>query len=554
MKGLVKLTSFNLKYYFKPRFESKKQRNKFILLACLLGFCFITPLIGLVSSIFVFAINAAQVGKVDGLLSVIFTSAQVATIFFGLATYVQIMYFSKDNEIILTLPVDKKAVFLSKLAVVYVSNLLVSTLIILPSVIVTAIALSMNNYAVPLIYYFLMPVAIFILPVLPLLLTSLISFPIMKLISYFKKHPLLGTLVLAVFIVTFIICVYIPIFSMQGGGMGSSVVLPQEIVTKVLSSGNYMYNVNFLSKAMMGINWALNTFIFLIISIGSLGICLVLAHFLYSNSNAMLVEGGGIQKNEKAIKAADKQFSKRKSYVIIELKSILRNTSLSLNSLMSLIMVPIFVFLYNVILSKSFEMGMEGGHSSLFTTAMCSFFSITMLGGTNMVATMCFSREGNNFQLLKTYPISIKEILWAKLRFADIVSLTGTILSGIVFAATTKGNIIDMIMFVITIGLFCICINAFAVSRDLKNPKLNWINVKELTKNNFSSIIPMLISMPAGLVAIVVGTLLISSPLNEYAVSSILWGVLLALAIAYFFIFRFKSMERAQKHFEEIEV
>ena len=118
MNNLWTLTKFNLRYYLKPRFESKKERIRYIALFAVLGVCFLPMIILLGINMYSLAKIAVQARVTDELLSMFFLVTQIMTIVFGVTSYLQVMYFSKDNEFLAPMPVRKNQIFLSKLAVV----------------------------------------------------------------------------------------------------------------------------------------------------------------------------------------------------------------------------------------------------------------------------------------------------------------------------------------------------------------------------------------------------------------------------------------------------
>ena len=195
------LTKFNLHYFLFPRFSNKKDKTKYIIAMVFIGLVFLIPIGGLVAGLYFLVTATQDIEATRNLLSTLFALSQLVTLFFGVSTYLQVMYLAKDKNILATLPVSSAEIFISKIITVTAMELLVESALVLPTTIVTAVALAKIGAELTVWYFVLIPVAIITLPLLVILLISILSFPLMKIYSFFKKHQTLG----AIFIVTLIV-------------------------------------------------------------------------------------------------------------------------------------------------------------------------------------------------------------------------------------------------------------------------------------------------------------------------------------------------------------
>ena len=182
MKQFLTLFKLNFRYYTLPDFSDKKSRKRYIALVLLLGLCFLIPIIGLFATLYATAQLAFAEGGTVEMLSGIFCISQITVLFLSAFSYISSMFFAKDNEIMLNLPVPQVTVFMSKLLVCYVNELLISTVVVLPATVITAIAAAQAGFALGAEFYILIPVAVLLLPLLPMLLLSVVSFPIAVII------------------------------------------------------------------------------------------------------------------------------------------------------------------------------------------------------------------------------------------------------------------------------------------------------------------------------------------------------------------------------------
>ena len=113
------------------------------------------------------------------------------------------------------------------------------------------------------------------------------------------------------------------------------------------------------------------------------------------------------------------------------------------------------------------------------------------------------------------------------------------VLSAVALAFVSGMNVIFVIGFLASALIFGYASNRFCVYRDLKKPNIHWKNIQEIVKNNFSSIVPMLLAFIPGIIsmvgAILVGTLL-SSVLNQYVIALIYTAITLAVSGLYLLI------------------
>ena len=124
------------------------------------------------------------------------------------------MYLSKDNEFLLNLPVKTTEVFIGKIVTVLITQIIISSVILIPALI--SVILGVSNAGLIKIsawFYIIIPIAIVTLPFLPLMLLAILSFPIMKIMTFFKKHPTAGALVSSFLICGIVAAIYIPIYS-----------------------------------------------------------------------------------------------------------------------------------------------------------------------------------------------------------------------------------------------------------------------------------------------------------------------------------------------------
>ena len=568
--NLLTLTKFNLHYFLFPRFATKKDKVRYIVAMSVIGLVFLIPLGGLVAGLY-FLITATQdIEATRNLLSTLFALSQLVTLFFGISTYLQVMYLAKDKNILATLPVSSAEIFISKIITVTAMELLVGTVLVLPTTIVTAVALAKIGAELTVWYFALIPVAIITLPLLVILLISILSFPLMKIYSFMKKHQTIGAIVIVALIVALMLAIYIPLYSQIGNNATASVPLDEfgnpieyteeeiaaqnsamwtEAMKNIGTIGKYSYHTLALSKAMFNESAGLNFLIYLAITLGTFAIGIALSVFLYSSTVQSLEENISIN-----VKGSYESSSLAKSLILRDFKTTTRDMSKFINFLMAYVMGPLMAFIMIFIMNMNSKGADESALATMnmFSKGFALGYTLFMVGGANAAASVGFSLEGKSFSILKTLPVSGTDLFKAKLRILDTFSCISITVCMIIAAIMTKFNVIDIFGFVISAGITVISMNAYCLKRDLKKPKLDWNIIKDITKNNFSTMVPLAVVLPISLVGMGMPFIGLFIP-NQYAASAIIWGVLLAASLIYYFALRHGVYKNVDRMFEEVE-
>ncbi|MGN0771376.1 MAG: hypothetical protein ACI4MI_02195 [Christensenellales bacterium] len=544
------LTKFNLSYYLKPRFENAKDKRKFITMVIILIVVFALPLAMMIYTIYKAAGMAIKMNIVADFISVMLLASQIAVLFLGMMSYLQIMYFGNDNEILMTLPVKSSAIYLSKLVVALFNNLIISTIIILPSLITIAVAFAKEGFSFGAEYYVLIPFALIFIPFLPLLIISILSFPIMKMGSYFKKHPTISALLTAIITVAIVLAIYLPSMMM---GESESEDISASMVSMMSTLGRYFYPTYCFALAMVGNQIAKNLAIFFAITVAALAIGVLTSLFFYKSTLSNISEGGGVESSAKKVKETG-VMPLGKALVMRELKDVMRDQGIAIQTFMMLVLAPAML-LIGIFIGKNSQP--EEGETfciGMFELAMCFFYSCMMIGGMNYMSLIAISRERDQLAISKTLPVTSAQIIKAKLTLSDMTSVLAVVLCAIVFAIFSHTAWYNKIIYAFGVIAIVLPMNSFCIMRDIKAPNLKWSNIKQISKNNMGTLIPMLINVGAGLVIMIVGIVLSFLPMQEWLMSIILWAIVAVAAIIFYFVFRFKKMDKMVEFFDKIEM
>lgn len=441
--------------------------------------------------------------SVDFLYGILFM-VQLIVLFFGSATTINYLYYGKDNALLQSLPVSSGMIFAVKFTLSYLGELIISFFIALPCLIAYGIGVSVAGGSLAWSYYLLSVIGVFLLPVFPLLVISIISVPLMYLVSLMRNRNLGKTLIMALTTVLFLALYFVIIFGSMPVSNGESSELSGGFVAGIRNIAAIgIYNYSFVN-ALLNIDVFLNSIIYLAGLTGIFALGLVLSFLFYAKGISIVAEsasgGRAKRKNKETVFSAS---SFVKSFARKELKTLIGTPALLLSSIMGIILLPAIIIFYGKLGMMSF--GEETVAPAAGFVGFVCFFASIMLSSTNYFSLVGFSMEGKNINILKSLPVSPKDIVKVKLWTAAAFN---TVTAIVVTVACLIAISVDRWIAVCLLPVFLL--NGFASAasglyNDLKNPNYKFVNINELTKNNKKAVKPMLLNMALGLIYFIEG-------------------------------------------------
>lgn len=548
MTAFGALTKRIIKNTFVPNFESDKEKKKFIGILVAIAISFGIPYILILIGAYGLISAAVTEGYLAEMLSTVFLMSQLLTIFFSLFIYINIMFYSKDNEFLFTLPIRTVGVFWAKMIAIALYELILSAITIIPVSIVALVAMANSAVGITAGMVILIIPATVLLPLMAILVIALVSYPIMKIMNYFKKRPILGAILAIVMVAAIYIAIYLPIMlNSNNVAPPSGDVFDEEIVESegdisqiykaILPSltgvGKYSFHTYFLAKAMVstsaltGFGYSM-AFVGIVLALALLGS--LLASWQYNKLASGALEGGGVSKSNSKSKEA-KQLDVKNALFKKDLFSVLKNNTMLIQAGMMCVLPPILIFFICSMQSGINEIGpvLGVGIAELIIRLMLS---------SNTASILAFSRDGEGVLMYKTMPVSTKDIIAAKIKTGLTFAIITAGLSALALAFVKGMNVLYVLGFLASSMLYAYASNRFCVYRDLKKPNIHWKNIQEIVKNNFSSVVPMFLAFIPGLItmfgSMMVGIFL--SQLNQYIIAAIYIVITMAVSGIYLLI------------------
>ena len=130
-------------------------------------------------------------------ITIFILGTTVLTFMEGIYKSSGLLFNCKDDSLLLTLPIKKSTVFFVRIFKFYVFELIFNTLFLLPSIVCYAVHVNPN-----IGYYFISLLAIILLPIIPVVLSTIIGVIISFLSSKFKSLSLVFIKSSIIFIVS----------------------------------------------------------------------------------------------------------------------------------------------------------------------------------------------------------------------------------------------------------------------------------------------------------------------------------------------------------------
>lgn len=499
------------------------------------------------------AMAAVRANAVENTLYVLVGITQLVVLFFGILTSMGYLYFSKDQKLLSTLPFEKGVVFAVKSTQAYLGELLINCIVFIPIAVAYGIICNVYGYALPWTYYLVAVLAAFMTPAVPMLLITLLSLPIMRLVAIFKRRRVGNGIALAVLYLLFMV----GYLALVGVGSAGEITLGEGALTafdNVRKATIFNYPI---INAMLGNNGWANFFIYFAGILVLFAVNLLFSLLFYNKILRDSEESGGEVVRKKSRSTAPK--SVFGSFFLKELKTLVSTPTILMNVILGLVMPVLMMafvkFTFSDISTAEDPVPWMIGNLDMFSVGFATFIVQLMSVSAGSVNSVGFSLEGKNLPMLKSLPLSPRELVKIKLSFSIVITGIQSILVLIAFPLIMGiHNPIAIIGLPLTVALSGFFSNSMMLYFDLKDPNYTWNNISEITKNNKRMIKPMMIVMAVAFAYFIIAVILgvAGKTLSATAALAIYYGSAIALLGVFSWLSYRKLMERPEYYFAAI--
>ena len=424
-------------------------------------------------------------------LVLLVTAVFIFMLFTGISNTIKVLYYKGDNEILMRYPVSGAEVFISKTLFLFLSQFIVTTVVMAPFLVAYA---SVSGLGVA--FYVKIPVPILLMVFINFFLSNILAIPIMHLTNRIRNKFILIIIGLAI-LVTAGFALYMLLFNSMVTYMNDTAfsVFSDDMVAVIETVAKWLIPAKYFADVMVG----KELYIAYPALIGMLGLSLIgmifIIYFLYAKTllNNVEVEGS-------AFKHVTKN-RRRPIFVTLlrkEFLQVFRSVNYSFQYFVLACAMPVMIYFCNEITGRLGE-NQIGEQIALGMTMLVMLIFATVI--TSFAATST-SREGDNFYHTKVAPVSIQKQLFAKFTMFFLVSVAANAVCAVVLYFTKQVNLTDAIWLFVMVELVAIAETLIAMRMDIAHPYFNLSGEGEVVNNNASTTLAVAMGFA---VAVVIG-------------------------------------------------
>ncbi|MDW7739667.1 MAG: hypothetical protein SCJ97_06375 [Bacillota bacterium] len=509
------------------------------------------PLIVLYYTMLQSAFNVTvRLGQPEVILATGLMISSMLVFFFGLTYVMSVFFFSHDLTLLVPLPLQPGAILGSKFAVIISYEYITIAPFMLPAIWVFGIGTNAG-----FLYWIISLGIFFLVPIVPLGIASLFVLLLMSLTNLSKRRDtfrIIGMVVL-------LLLVFALNYFLTGIPDGEEIAYIEDLLQRnegILSYITRLYPPAILATRALAVGGVISLLNFIYF----IGVNLTGLIFVYLVGQKLFYRGliGGTEISRGKVISEDR-FTRKitavaspsRAIAMREIKYLLRTPVYLFNSLVILIIVPVFLVIPLI---------SEGAITDIIATlrneiplfAQIGFISgfIAIMAIFAPASSSSFSREGKLFWISQAIPVSAGKQIWGKLLYCYLITFLTVPLVVIVSLVFLPLSIYQLILAIIAGLIFsfpAIIANLFI---DLLRPYLNWDNPQKAIKQNVN----VLLGMAAGgiIYAIIFAVGWITYQLSSSEV--LLYPATMGSALLLGFLFYKLLVRIAPRRYRDIEV
>ena len=461
----------------------------------------------------------------------------IITLFEGFYKASSLLFNCKDDQLLLSLPISRKTVLFIRMFKFYLFELLFNSLFILPVMVVYG--LIMNSGA---LYYFVCAIALLLIPIIPIVLSSIIGYFTTYISSKFKgKNIAQSVITMALALVTLVIC-----FGFEG-------ILNMMIqnASQFLKYICYYYPVGAFIKLITDFD-ILTFILFIVIHLGIFALSLIILGKYYFKLNSKMKSVTVVHNNKPYVV---KTRSKLNSFIKKEFSRFVQTPVFIVNAGFGLVMFVAacvaLCFKYNDTIASLTEKFENIDPSMMLSYLPIGILALVVFSAymTSITSSM-ISLEGKSLNILKSLPIKSSMIVLYKVITSLVIIVPCLLLGDILVFIFFKFSLIDMLLILYASILIPFIAELIGIMVNLRFPKMDATNDTEIVKQSMSSFISVFAGMGLAMVssAYLLGLTFSGVNTTAVAISFLIISTILAVALW------LRLVNTADKRFNEIQV
>lgn len=414
--------------------------------------------------------NLTDFGMQNYYITILFIVASIFAFIFSIFSAKSSLFDNKDNDLLLSIPVNKKEILTSRLLMIICYNFLIGLVFIIPGIMVYVTKITSST--IQIISIILLTLFFCIIPTV---LSCLFGYLIAVLTSKTNKKSFFELLYYVLFIALYFLIItnankiLISLISNEKlfNTILKTIFSPMYLIYKGLATNNIIYILGFASLNI---------------------IILALFILIMNKSYFKIISKLNSHKTNSHYKMNTLKIkSIKKTLLEKESKRYFSSAIYVFNTIFGVVIILIaaiasFVFSPEKI-TNMVDLGSDINSFSFVYLILLFTISLTITTNSSI------SIERDNFWILKMIPVKIKDIFNAKLTFNRLIIIPITIISLILFSISGYITIIEMILLIILTIIYALFISNFGLIVNLMFPNLNAVNDAVIVKQSVSSMV-----------------------------------------------------------------
>lgn len=498
MKEVILLTRILMKG---SQSNTKKTNTKpiskfFTFLVFLFVYVYLSSIFGYIS--YQAISSLILINKQEIFLNICFIGLLGYTIFQAVFTCLNVLFFSKDLEALLPLPIKPHKIIMAKFNCLVISQYVVYSVTALPILFVYGYLLKMG-----VSYYIYSFLILLLFPVIPVVIISLLLTIIMKFTNIIKNKETVQ------YITVFLTIIFIFFVQFLSVNTKDNEITNEELAEKLLEVNSnmehyfeFLPNVKAVVKTLNNYDKAsgiMNFSIFIAeTAVTYLVISIVTSKFYIKTVNSIMNNG---TKNKKKM-IIEKDYRKNrisKTYLLKEIRNLIRNPIFFMQCVVPPFLFPLIFLVPSVLALKK-----QGEEFTILIEYLSKYMNspigliaiieiLYLFYIFNFATITSISRDGSDAKVMKYLPIDLN----TQLTYKSIIGIVFNIIPLIYVMLFLKIGLDVENLMLIYIAILAVLINIFnnflVIIIDLKNPKIDWMTEYAVVKQNLNMFYQMLI-------------------------------------------------------------
>ena len=435
-------------------------------------------------------------GMADMIVILAMGVATLGTLVLSFFSVMSTLYLSRDSVFIASLPVRSHIVLAARMTQIWISELFVNALILLPACILFGIRTGQDP-----VFYLRMVLVWLFTPMLPTCIGAIVATALVRVSVLLRHREAIMTVGgLALMVLYFY-------FSMSFGGLAGDTGSGGDMLANLISSNASRIQAftrifppaGWGTRGILG-DWG-QLLLFAGVNLAVMALFIYLLGFRYRHLSLLQAEapvaGGkkGIQKGAFAVQgSALSALAKR------EISQILRVPAYATNILPVCLMPALMVVMVGLFIGRnmndngeSIQMLLAQLPGSLVIAFVAAF--IGFMADMNPALSTAVTREGRGHDFMLALPVGTRTHLLSKLLVGYGLTALGIALTAVAMVILFPAAIRESLLACVLCLLFTFVTCCLSLARDVKRPKLSWLTEQEAVKQNTGVLISMLLSL-----------------------------------------------------------